>query len=223
MGVYLWNNEWLPWENTIAYYPLDSNTTVNDASRNNRNLTNNGTTFWVYQWVDSGYINGNMYFTWISTPSNITINIRYNLRHKSENYHLIAWLRYGVSNTNAYWLLMTGEFAGRPNWQWFWIQYNNSSTADNYYWLTNWMISTEWVWYNWVLTYDWATLKIYTNWVLSTSASSSMSNARDTIMLWWSPENSQVNLSNVIFEDKVRTADEISNYYNSTKANYWIS
>ena len=44
-----------PWSSTIAYYPLNSSTTVNDMSGNGYTLTNDWASFWTYGWVDCAY------------------------------------------------------------------------------------------------------------------------------------------------------------------------
>ena len=86
----------------------------------------------------------------------------------------------------------------------------------------------NWVWYNRVFKYDWTTATVYKDW---TVANSSIFVEQ---VLWWDGTaiwyNSFVNwrywlwyLSEIILENKVRTAQEIQDYYDQTKANYWIS
>jgi hypothetical protein len=87
---------------------------------------------------------------------------------------------------------------------------------------------------NIVLVLDSTWNKIYKDGVLQTlsyvrgnSSSHLTSSYSFTKILLWR-QNSwtnyfQWNLSNCILEDRVWTAEEISDYYNSTKANYWIS
>ena len=220
--VFLWDTQvrptwWQPWANTVAYYPLTSTTTTSDESGNNRNLTNSWASFWVYQNVDSCYVNWRLYCNWISNPSQFTLNCRYCMRATSEHYYLTLWLKdwtwADASNLTILW-----EFNGRPNWSGFWIQYNWTA----YEWLTN---GTKWtlgVWYNGVGTYDWTTLKIYLNWALQKSVTTSITSV-NTILLGYGAAQAQVNVSNAIVENIARTAEEIQDYYNYTKSNYWIS
>lgn len=217
--VYKKKKWWKPWANTIAYYPLTSSSTVNDLSWNNRNLTNSWGTFWVYQWVDSCYINGMLYYNWITNPNQFTISCFYNLRTRSEHYYLLFWIKNwtGVDVNNQFELW---EFNGRPDGHWFWVQY---VLGNNSYWLTEWTEWTIWTWYHWVVTYDGTTLKIYLNGVLANSRTVNLSATRNTIFLWYNSENSQANISEWIIEDKARSETEITQYLNSMKNIYWIS
>ena len=84
MWVYIWNDTWLPNKDTIAYYPLNATTTVNDMSGNSKTLTNNNVTFWTYNWVDCANFSGSqslyrseslfiMLKNLVITPANLAI------------------------------------------------------------------------------------------------------------------------------------------------------
>ena len=221
--VYKKKKWWKPWANTIAYYPLTSTSTVNDMSGNNLTLTNNWATFWVYQWVDSSYLNWNMYYYGISDLQAFTLNCWYCLRNMSEHYYLFFWMKMwtGVNTDNWFQLWETN---GRPWGYGFWVQYmlNNNHNSVNV-WTSSADYSTIWTWYNWVVTYDWTTIRVYQNWVLKNSRATAISGTKNTIFIWYNSTNSQVNLSNAIVENKVWTDTEILSYYNQTKSQYWIS
>jgi hypothetical protein len=114
--------------------------------------------------------------------------------------------------------------------QWFLI-YNINPLSISSWWsavdsTTNVSLNT---WSNIVITQSSKTYNIYINWVLVKSGTMSSAN------LTWTNfnigyaygNNSAVKrfigwISEFIFENKARTADEISNYYNKTKSNYWL-
>jgi hypothetical protein len=80
-------------------------------------------------------------------------------------------------------------------------------------------------WTNIVFTITWGKLKIYSNWTsyLDTSFGNNVTgNLKIGVDDWWGFMFSWW-LSELIFENVARTAQEISDYYNNTKANYWIS
>lgn len=224
--MYIWQQKirpkgWKPWVNTIAYYPLDSTNTVDDLSWNNLTLTGWWTyQFWTYGWVDccsisNGYFTANHSWSW-----DITI---------------LAWCNQQWQPANDTGVIAMTYDTGHPVSQ---IWYNKESNRPNYDpdgWIygyaerwgldytTNYHNSTN-QWYLVACTRDWSSINLYINWVLEktwtisswTWAYSQLGVSRDIrSMVWY--------VSNVIFEDKIRTAQEISDYYNQTKWNYWIS
>ena len=91
------------------------------------------------------------------------------------------------------------------------------------------------VWVNAITTYDYSgsnwKVSLYINWWLATSANPSKysipnTSSYRTLHIWWrwsSDTHYQGNwISEFIVEDKVRTAQEISDYYDLTKWDYWL-
>ena len=111
---------------------------------------------------------------------------------------------------------------------WIMAYYNNSFL---FFWTasgisqSNWLMVTYVFWTNWNAMYvNWIQQTLsYTDWNSSTWIWSGRSVPK--ICLWanhntW--EKSQCNLSEVIIENKARTAQEVLNYYNNTKSKYWL-
>lgn len=212
MGVYLYSNEWSPWENTVAYYPLNSTTTINDQSWNNKNLTNSWVTFWTYKWVDCAYFDGSKYLYnntsyWVSGSITTT-----------------AWVYFvsrGSSSTS------NPRFYGNNSWNiWIWVNWNRtvgySGAGDTSYQLT----SDAW-WLLLTLTYDGVSPKLYANWSLINSATVTV-NYQDT-NLWigkytvsWS-HYWKGGVSEFIMEKWAWSSENILQHYNNTKSKYWIS
>ena len=186
-----------PWANTIAYYPLESNT--NDATWT-YNLTNSWITFGVLWWVTCANFDGSS-----SLASN-------------NNFHSYwTW-----DCTVSVWWCPTS------NSQWVWRCIWHSSLVMN---SKNWYV--EWTsaptpldtWTHIVFVITWWKLKIYSNWTsyLDTNFSSNLpwtlflwqNDGWGFIYEWW--------LSNLIFEDKARTQQEIEDYFDQTKSLYGIS
>ena len=205
---------WQPWANTIAYYPLTSTTQWTDQSWNGRDLTNSGVTFWTYQWVDCWQFN----WGWL---------LSYNLTIPTD-WTIIWWVYHDNVSENQvafdiWWALATGRdclgYYYNPGsdyivlWQFHWWYETGRS------------INITGQWTNVCITYTAGNDVLYINWLPMITRSDTISFRSD---IWlWTFDQSTVGLywwmSNIIFEDKVRTVQEIIDYYNQTKWNYWIS
>jgi hypothetical protein len=210
--VYGGERKWKPWANTVAYYPLTSTTTVNDMSGNNRNLTNNWATFWTYQWISCVYWTARRQrintpsLNWVKTIS-LWTNWSGNYANSNSNFSVI----YADEQATA--------LAYRKYNDYKFQFYDGVENLINSY-ITNQR-------YNLVVTFD-GTAKIYINWQLLWQGTNAVQNTGwifyfmrwvwtgDTAdgYLWW--------ISNIVLENKVRTDQEISDYYNQTKWNYWL-
>lgn len=191
-----WWGWWQPWVNTIAYYPLSANT--NDQL-NTYNLTNSWITFGTLWWVTCANFDG-------STTS-------------------------AIGNFYSYWTWdLTASVWGYPtsNSQWvWWCIWASSLVMNSNNWYVDWTSAPTPLnqWTNIVFTITWWKLKIYSNGTLylDTSFSNNVTwdlyigkdNLNRFKLYGW--------ISELIFEDVARTAQEVSDYYNQTKANYWIS
>lgn len=221
---------WKPWANTIAYWTLDN--TLNDSSWNNRNLTMS----WSLSFVnDTGLSRKVLYCTWIQASNNyvyaasiswvstITINIWNKSLISFSNYRNLfttsldnnLWIRTEESNS---WYMQLMTWNGN-NYQTFRVTLSN---ADHQKWH---LLSVTFDNSNWEL-------KWYINWTINVTGTSSyynLSNWLKKFSLWvwyWTSEgvNRYFNgyIWEVVLEDKVRTADEISDYFNLTKWDYWL-
>lgn len=203
-----------PWANTYMYRPLVSN--ANDESWNSRNGTLYGTLTWndwavfAWSWQISSPIN--------TMPSAFTIS---------------CWVEKGQTASEQ---TLFAKWWSNYNHQRFWMYYDNSRTLYVYrvtgYDSGGWVSVGNlgyWTWKNIIYTKDssWNSV-VYVDWVATNSfANSWWDNVTTTYLwIWWwtsSQSNFYWTIKDFIVEDKVRTAQEISDYYNQTKWDYWIS
>ena len=210
---------WQPWANTIAYYPLTSTSTTNDLSWNGYNLTNSWATF------SDNYceINDSMFL----------------FRNTSADANFISW---STDCTYSIWVKILW-FNWNNNWYPYWQGEDSTARVwgltmqSTSYWIDNWWYG-EWVqvsmynnytdWHLITTVYDSTsqTKYLYLDWVLQTSKVQNVNISKDILYIWkdaiyGARLNAQI--SNFIIENKARTAQEISDYFNQTKWNYWIS
>lgn len=207
-----------PWTNTLAYRPLTSTTTVNDQSGNNRNLTNTGSvTFWTYKGVNCAYFSWSNKLTTTSFVSNqqaVTVSC------------WVYFIRNGYSNNWNY-----NQFVRRWGWSSanFWPYYDTSNKKIVCSPWGMWTIypTTDTVRRHLTVTFNWSNIvKLYVNWVLDGTNSSASVPSWSRFGVWgYTINNTNVRkwwISEVIVENKVRTDQEIANYFNQTKSNYWL-
>ena len=215
---------WKPWANTLAYYPLTSTTTVNDESGNSLNLTNSNTQFWTYNWVDCAYFNGTnaglrqdtlttsyiwTTFTWSAficpySTWDIAVSTMSNVGTKSQIVLQVNKSR----NKFAYNL---GDWSN-----WIDIDYSSTVSANT--------------WYHLVITHDSSNNVIgYLNWNQVVASTWWVWQTTTNFWIWcYVYSNNEIYygkgyVSNVVLENKVWSAQEVSDYYDQTKSNYWIS
>ena len=209
---------WTPTSNTLWYYPLTSQTTVNDMSWNWNNLTNNWVTFWNYGWHDSGIFNRSWFLSlnksliaWWQDFS-VSVWFKYSVQ---TYYQTILWI--GAENSNYNFLI----WAQSNNYHlmlWWW---NNDK--DTWYVLNG-------DWKNCVVTHSGWTAKVYINWSLIYTGSVNYNISNNVTRIWywvststsWSGGKFEWWISEVIIENNVWSADKVLNYYNNTKSNYWL-
>lgn len=222
MGVYIHTDEWLPTSTTVAYYPLTTISTVNDQSGNNRNLTNNWATFWTYGWADCMRLNSSSSY------------LQWNIWDISQYSHTISIWAYKTWWGGGY--PLTQRWLWDSNHKW-WVELIQRSS--NYIRYAFWFDDLDspnnystWAWHNVVLQYnkssnsqimyiDWTKVGerscTYTHTIYSTTNFVIGKDVPLSSSEYWNGY-----LSNYIVESKLRTAQEIANYYNSTKSNYWL-
>lgn len=236
--MYIWSTEisnlyigqypsgWEPWENTVAYYPL--NWDINDYSWNNRNLsvefgTVSYTTLSSWIQVFSPRWTGiTSWGTWLSYSDSVwdftwdfTINFFVKLLQTYNNYMSF------VTNRHLY--------------TYRWMNSIDSSNEFFFHWEPQykswWIIDTN-VWHNICCTVISGTYYIYVDNTLKKSGSYTYwigTPWRLNIWFWYTWAGGQNreplnwDISNVIIEDKWWTAQEVSDYYNLTKSLYGIS
>lgn len=203
--------EWKPWANTVAYYELNGD--ANDSSGNGYNWTPSNITYTTLtSWIKVATFNG----------SNSKIQIANPLINSLSNFTINVWI--SRNNTTFLWNVVNNQtsdydwaFIDNYNWNlrvavWWWSATNYSLNANTRV--------------NVILTYASGSIKEYINGSYYWGETHTYSNW--TNMTIWCRGNSNDRrwnwyISKVILENKARTADEISAYYNQTKAKYWIS
>lgn len=200
---------WKPWANTIAYYKFDWN--LNDSSGNNNNWT------W-YNWA------------WAFTDG--TVNLGGS--HAIALPFTLAWLTNWTFNI---WIKISGnkEFngiLGTTTWTTWTMHINYIYQAPAIRVAVNQYpdiddVSTLTIdnWYNIIITKSWTTYNIFNNWVLNVSWTSGNFTDNSGLYLGTTYQTARClnwYLSNAIFEDKTRTSQEVLDYYNLTKSNYWL-
>ena len=211
---------WTPWANTIAYYPLTEN--LNDYSGHWYNWSFSSWTITYqngYATLNSASItfNGS---NWYKYNDNLTICYWWRRKSTWNIWISIWWWNWPSPYDKGWWLQI---YSYSSSW-WIWaehVNYTSGSTPSNY--------STGIASFDttnrhlWVVTYNNSTQKmtLYINLqqVKQVSAGS-WTRLPYWAIVWQGWSN--WDMSNIIFENKARTAQEISEYYNQTKSNYWL-
>ena len=218
---------WKPGANTLWYYNFNDRNSlqITDSSGNNRNLT-----WWTmptYSLVSGTNYAGNFAnVSWSIAPS-------YNNYWTMDwNYTFLAWVK--PTATGQCYVKTLSSPQGTTNAHQISIIYNYNSNTFEYYddmssaWvkrttIKSWAVINNWylVWY----TREGASVKTYQNGEFSTSITGSTSTQNKLLWIWSSREWDRFKwlISEVIIENKVRTAQEIADYYNQTKSLYWIN
>lgn len=216
-NIYIGEYGWKPWSNTVAYYPLTSETTVNDMSGNNRNLTNNNISFWTFNWVDCAYNSTSWRYLskdlWFKiSDNNFTINMWiYKTWWEYAGYAFFWWLE-SNNKSIGIWLNSTWDF-------FFAFWYDDLLTSSIYSYNTR---------YNLICTYNTSTKaqKIYVNGQLSAerTATTWIDLGNTTITLFDSNALNTMygGISNTIIESTDWTLSQVQDYYSQTKSNYWL-
>lgn len=210
---------WKPWANTLAYYPLATDT--NDYSGNNRNWTNSNVTF--SNWI--AYFNGSNAMVTIAhdtrnqTKPNMTIQARFKLDNdiSSSNWYSIVtkW-----QNSAANYLSFSYLAAYSP-WTFMW-GFSTWGNYSNYPWAISQTLTTG-VWHLFTLTNEnWTSQKLYIDKTLigSSSVTTNSSTVNIPLVIWNSyylTVNTYFkwNIAKVILEDKTWSLADISDYYDN--------
>lgn len=210
---------WQPWVNTLVYCPLNSTDTYTDQSGNNVQTTSSWVSFWTYQWVDCAYFDFNWShkilipaIAWTFPYMTMSVWSYMTNNDAVTQIFMIEWWNTNLSlQPSSSWQLQSQTYDGADHY----VTDGNGLNA----WHHNLV-----VWDNW-------TSYFYVDWQLiwSDSGSSITGMYISDGALWWHAQNNANifaywwYLSEAILEDKARTAQEVADYYNQTKWNYWIS
>ena len=204
---------WTPWADTIVYYPFSSD--YNDHSWNGYNITTTGaSSIWINQWVSCLSVNN-------SKVSASTIDAM-------TTYNEYTWLFYCYRVSD--WLTIQFNEWGAWGWNWpsfrSWntneVRWGNDTNTYTQFSSSYCPMNTRFLWALVVRNGDWI---IYCNnnsttiktWVIAPVNNASGFN------IWAVQNDSYAYVSKLIIEKKARTDQEILDYFDATKANYWIS
>lgn len=205
MNVYIWNDTWLPWSNTIAYYPLTSN---DIDSTWNTSLTSTGTQDGIGRKFTSATI--------LTYPTATPVQY-VNVWMKINSYYT-SWEPSSVLIMNNLW-----------TWYYLWHNTDKNINKKIFVW-TNSSFSTwwtkafepaVWTWHNVSWWYDWTKTICSIDWVVTTLYNGKGYNFWTGIWIVWT-HTANITFSNLIFEKQWWTSDQIQLYYNQTKSNYWL-
>jgi len=208
---------WQPWANTLLYLPLE-NDTLDHSWGTAYNPTWSITFTTLSSWKKVGYINWNNFLLNSDFPSlkmDMTVSFWINPTSQKWEYQPAFWQYKAFSNYNIWAFCRAGE----------------SSWTNFYFWTFSadtWNINLSW-WNLITITYtsSW-TVIVYKNWT-QVATRNSPYNWWNWYQIWgrYDTGSSRTQLtaymSEIFVENRVRTAQEVADYYNQTKANYWIS
>ena len=219
---------WQPWANTIAYYPLDSTNTVNDLSGNSNTLTNVWVNFTTYNGVSCARITWNA-----DNPHNPTAYLYWNISWlptwaNPRTYNLWIYQDNAASSRNATYIFQWTASSNRMVYVAQWIDASGNAFISQYGSSSSNTPPTIWQRHNIVVVYNWSKFVYYVNAVEKFSWTYTINTSGNNVSIWWTSENQGWNsfnwaFSNVILEDKAWTVQEVSDYFNQTKWDYWIS
>lgn len=206
---------WQPWVNTLFYASLNWNTnsewTLNPTF-NSQSWTITYPTTWNIQYA---YLNSWKMVWDIWTPPTNTITFQ-------------TWVSWETAWCIAVWAISWGNNPHNVGIQ-LYFSWNQRAvyTQNNTSWYGLWDSSNANTWYLITWVKDGTTLTLYKNWasIWSVACASSFNQHTNLYIAnnGASPiSNVSMRVSDIILEDKARTAQEVADYYNLTKSNYWL-
>lgn len=208
MAIYMAREWWKKNDNTIIHLPLS--TSIIDDTRNN-NITSTNVTFsgWfsVFDWSNSTLKTTGV--VWVTWNPKLTFQMWVKHTRQATECCISIW---NFNDAEMIWF-----FINDSNKVVIWT-YNDDPITDTVVNLNTWTLIT--------ITTDWYTTKVYKNWVLSSTATKSYTIVQWNIWIWFNQKTTSYkykwNISDVIVEKWVWSAEQISDYYNSTKSIYWL-
>lgn len=204
-----------PWVNTILYAPFSSD--KNDHSWNSTTISYWGSSNLVIVWgITALYLDGSWAkaYTWT-------------LNRLNWDYTMQCWINYQSGSRENVWII----YKGSPNSQnWWWTWNHNGLLRSSIFgvgYSSTGAVSFSW-WHLLTCAYDSNTTTLTVYYDGNQEYTYSMNYAIDNVASignWHSQDmgSSQIYYSEWIIEDKCWSASEISDYYDLTKWNYWIS
>ena len=209
---------WTPWADTIAYWTFDdqSTTQMTDVTWNWNNIPlvswSTAPTYTLLDWTDYYATFSNNRFNSSSLPSawsSFSCVFWVKIADTSKMYLVAIWIN-SPNVAVIYWF---------NSWQIELYSYINpttyrttikSSTPQNT-WMCIWFVRHT------------NSVDTYYNWQLVNSGVTWWSSNNDWAYFWWSSnERLKWSQNNIILESRLWTAQDMADYYNLTKSNYWL-
>ena len=216
MVAYPVESKWKPWANTYIYYPLTSD--LVDVMWN----WNTGTMTWTCTFDSSTGI----HITWRSW------NYVTGMSNGINNRNLFTWNVWAKKEDNNSWSYLLWYSTNLVSTQCLNLSQRDSTlymdVAFSWYWAALWWtMAFDTNWHNRCIVVSSNTEKVYLDWVLIATNSCWTTNNVSELQLWWwgtywSGRSANWYIKDYIVETVARTAQEVVNYYNQTKANYWL-
>ena len=208
----VWSAWWQPWANTIAYYPLTSD--ANDATSNHYNMTADSLITFSSDWAyfPSGTTRS---FQWLLVPNTLSISTSWT--------YTILWRQktLWVLESDCRWIDLY-----RSN-----VRIFSAWSSDNQMygiWRDSVNVTQmEWTWYLNTLIINNGTATVYSNAGTAVGSESLPTSYTFTTFRWGNEYNTAYKrclywyLKDIIIENRVWTEQEINDYFDISKWNYW--
>lgn len=216
--------QWQPWANTFGYYTFDdqNDSQITDFSGNNRNLTWwTMPTYTLVSWTNyagdytnvSSWLAPNYSSIW-AMDWNYTILIWVKPTQNSQSY--INTFHYSLSSNDRHQISIIW---GYNSWQ---FEYYDDSDS----WGLKRTVIKSWAslntWYLIGYTRSWSSVATYCDGVAWNTITWNTTAKTKNFYLWSSNSGDRLKwqIWECVIENRVRTAEEIADYYNQTKWNY---
>ena len=211
--------KWKPWVNTVAYFPLDSQYQLSDATWNFTPSSSSGVSITTLNWIECAFTNSNNQVLYSKNFS--TWN----------NAHTWSFWIYRTSNSPEWSVVISTWYGTGTRAKVMWFHYQNlffwgwnNDTYDTVEWPLNQR-------FNFIWTFDWSTSKCYYNATLvrtksqtysvDSNNSSSLFNQRITNTSW--NQQTYWYVKDIIMEDRAWTQEECTKYVNKMKKQFWLT
>lgn len=217
-NIYLWEPRWRPWVNTLWYYEFTNN--LNDSSWNWNDLSQvlswfTYNTSWDLTYLTNTTWKINRQISWVDI-NNMTVS---------------CWLRKTSSSTlSVVWDYWMSQIDRSGNWKGTWIIVDGSNKIRIFVYgsdITSTLTASYNNWHNIVLTNNNGTSTIYLDWTNKRTTTKTFSAESTYFSLLADPHNNgnphKWDIDSVILETRVRTDQEVADYFDQTKTDYGIS
>ena len=208
---------WRPWEHTYAYFPMETNTT--DQLWHLSFSWGTQKTIGGHTWYERA-LNTSIAYNWYNSRMQfVAVRIYQYWGSSSSNYRqlLCLWnsmLYNELFRSWEYWNAVQVQTSNQSSWGWAWGEKVNTwITAWKWYLLAYWYDGSKWyLSVNWE-TYRqvwWPSSSAWYSWYWYFMYGGSSYHSGWKMVLWAT-----------IYEDQMWSQEELTKYFNKTKASYW--